>query len=123
MEARSGLCKCAALIPPPDPQRVEVALKCYRRRSNDRLRWELRRVVEAFGYDMTKTWARVCNLVKTQRAKWFSLAMSLHMEPELHFGLSANAARASSAEEMLDCDQEYWISTSFLLLLIAFWSA
>ena len=120
-KAQSGLCRCAAQIPQTDAERVEVTLKCYKRQSSDRLRWQLIRVVESVGYEMKKTWSRLSCLVKQQREKWSVMAEALRLPLDDHLGVSRNAARASNAESSLDCDQEFWISTELLLVLLAFW--
>ena len=91
-EARSGLCRCAALIPQPDAERVDIALKCYKRQGSDRLRWELIRVVESVGYEMKKTWSRLASLVRQQRAKWSTIAEALSLPIDDRLGVSRNAA-------------------------------
>lgn len=99
-------------------------LKAYSLEDGGPLRWELRRLKDAAGYDERSRNSAVGVLFKDQSPKWKIWMRQLDFVDSQHCGKSAtSAARGSAdADDLASADANYWISTVGMLALLAYWS-
>eukprot|EP00971_Amphidinium_carterae_P251957 5002568-Amphidinium_carterae.1 len=98
-----------------------VSLLAWQPPQHADLRWELRRVLPAVGFD-EKGWKQLKTHVATNWKKW-TTACELVGLPSTSLGLSLKALRSqgASAEQLSEASQEHVCSTAALLVLCLHW--
>jgi hypothetical protein len=87
------------------------------------LRWEIRDVLPAIGYQETSAGTAVCRRIADLEPTWASVILSAGLEPlRSHIGLSREMARRRKDLDSLEhASQEAWYSTDALLVLLSDW--
>jgi hypothetical protein len=85
------------------------------------VRWELKRILPSVGY-METGQNNIKDMVKDQLPTWTAWWTLCGLGSE-HFGKSRNSLKHAGASmaSMLDAEQEYWVSTKALLVLMVHW--
>ena len=85
------------------------------------VRWELKRVVQSVGYTETAG-NKIKDIVKHQLPTWTAWWTLCGLGLE-HFGKSRNSLKHAGASmgELMEAEQEYWVSTRALLILLVHW--
>lgn len=76
------------------------------------------------GYEWTSKNTAVDDRLVDQEPSWRSLLLACRLEPSAHLGLSMHSLRKRKAPQadLLVAEQEHWLSsTALLLLLLGFW--
>ena len=107
-----------------DGSRLELCLKAWAPREQAPLRWELRRLLPACGYDLTKRLLH--QRVKAQLPEWKQLFEHFLLDWKDHYGDSPNAALHKKQRlddvDVASLEQEFWVSTVGMFVLLLQWS-
>ena len=115
------LLRCGGLL--PSRERVNT-LKAYSVDDDEKLRWELRRLLPAAGYEMSAKNGQVDDILRTQKRVFLALLDLLCLPGAQHFGESQHSLRVRHELCVSKAaDQEWWVSTEAMLALIAFYGS
>ena len=106
-----------------------VSLKSWHSETNDHLRWELKRMFRAAGYDFRSQATKPCSLIRKQLGQWHTIMQLFEWQPSVVMGLSRRACQESIGMDRDECQQlwahaeaEYWVSTPMMIMVLFFWS-
>lgn len=85
-------------------------------------RWELRRILPAFGYDMSSKHGRLCLRLRDMKWRWLGVIDHLKLDRSEHYGESRHSAilrqGLGNEGDAAPHEQEYWASILLVLLLL-----
>ena len=103
---------------------VRVSWKCWSSGREGELRWELRRFLPSAGYEWHSKNTQVHRLVRECLSTWQAW-WTLASCPESIFGRSRVSLQGTgdleTASAAADAEQEYWVTTQGMLVLLAHW--
>ena len=88
--------------------------------SQQKLRWEMRRVFPSLGYNMASKYGRLNDRVRDLQYRWNALLQLVDMRNDEHWGKSMHAmgSQVQRREDPDNVEQEYWMSTTMLVLFL-----
>ena len=102
------------------------SLKAWKSVATGRMRWELRRLLIACGYQSTSKHTSCCAHVREQQDYWKGALSAWGVDVDEHFSRSRHALSLRgdiSAANEGDTEQEYWVSTIGVFVLLVFWQS
>ncbi|CAE7236830.1 unnamed protein product [Symbiodinium sp. CCMP2456] len=107
-----------------DGSRLELCLKAWAPCQGAPLRWELRRLLPACGFDLAKR--PLHQRLNAQKSDWQQLFEHFLLDWKDHYGDSANAALHKRQRlddvDVASLEQEYWVSTAGMFVVLLQWS-
>ena len=106
-------------------RRLDIVWKCVARGEDQRLRWEIRRILVSNDYKLSGAYSQPDDVISSQLPKCLREFEKLRLAPSAAFWRSMHSLkmRGASDNEVLGAEQEFWLSSDGLIVVLLFMMA